>query len=190
MEMVFRRVGDVWKITFAGSSCELRDARGLRYIAYLLQRPGEELHAIDLVNAIEGSAPRLSAAVQSSDVSTAIDLGDAGGGLDAVATGEYQRRLTDLRTELAEAEALNDLGRRARLGEELAFLSQELASAGRGRRNLSHAERARVAVTKAIRAAMTRIARAHPALGSHLDVSVRTGYFCSYTPDPFLRVRW
>jgi hypothetical protein len=31
--------------------------------------------------------------------------------------------------------------------------------------------------------AIGRIERAHPALGRHLQASIRTGVFCSYTPE-------
>lgn len=51
-------------------------------------------------------------------------------------------------------------------------------------------ERARVNVTRAIGAALKRLAAHHPALGRHLAVTIRTGTFCSYTPDPRVPVRW
>ena len=51
-------------------------------------------------------------------------------------------------------------------------------------------ERARITVTKGIKAALTRIADAHPALGAHLNTAVRRGYFCVYAPDPHSSVRW
>lgn len=52
------------------------------------------------------------------------------------------------------------------------------------------AERARVNVTRAIKAAVDRIAEVHPALGVHLRGTVRTGTWCVYAPDPRLEVRW
>jgi non-specific serine/threonine protein kinase len=61
-------------------------------------------------------------------------------------------------------------------------LTDELVRAvglgGRDRKVGSAAERARFAVTKAIRAAVRRVAEHEAALGRHLDVSVRTGVFC------------
>jgi hypothetical protein len=51
-------------------------------------------------------------------------------------------------------------------------------------------ERARVAVTKAIKAALARIAVAHPALGRHLEASVRRGRRCTYQPDPRRPIAW
>lgn len=68
------------------------------------------------------------------------------------------------------------------------LLTEQLAAAvglgGRDRGAASSAERARVTVTKAIRAAQQRIAREDAELGAHLEVSVRTGSFCVYRPDP------
>jgi non-specific serine/threonine protein kinase len=47
-----------------------------------------------------------------------------------------------------------------------------------------------VTVTKAIRAGVRRIADLDADLGAHLDVSVRTGTFCVYRPDPGSLITW
>lgn len=60
----------------------------------------------------------------------------------------------------------------------------------RGRRAASHAERARLNATRAIRAAIANLAAANPALGRHLEATVRTGRYCSYTPDPRAPIAW
>jgi non-specific serine/threonine protein kinase len=52
------------------------------------------------------------------------------------------------------------------------------------------AERARLAVTKAIKTALAKIALVHPALARHLGATVRRGHCCSYTPDPRHPVVW
>jgi len=44
-----RLAGDHWTLTFAGQTVHLRDTRGLRYIAALIDRPAEAVHALDLV---------------------------------------------------------------------------------------------------------------------------------------------
>lgn len=131
-----------------------------------------------------------SHAVGSTVTRPSSSLGDAGARLDATATVQYQRRCADLREQLADAEACNDVGRLQALRAELDLLTQELAAAGRGKRAASHAERARVTVSKGIHAALKRIDAAHPALGRHLRATIRTGYFCSYTPDPMLQIEW
>jgi hypothetical protein len=51
-------------------------------------------------------------------------------------------------------------------------------------------ERARANVTRAIGAVIDRIAVDHPGLAAHLRVTVHTGSFCGYRPDPRERIRW
>jgi predicted ATPase/class 3 adenylate cyclase/tetratricopeptide (TPR) repeat protein len=50
--------------------------------------------------------------------------------------------------------------------------------------------RARANVGKSLRACLKRIEQAHPALREHLAATVRTGYFCSYQPDPHAPIEW
>jgi len=52
------------------------------------------------------------------------------------------------------------------------------------------AERARLTVTKGIKAVLGRIAATHPALAEHLAATVRRGYICAYTPDPRYPIAW
>jgi hypothetical protein len=95
---------------------------------------------------------------------------------------------------LDEAEDFNDPARAAKARAERDFLVAELARAvglgGRDRRAASHAERARLNVTRAIHVAMANLARADPALGRHLAATVRTGRYCAYVPDPRAPISW
>jgi hypothetical protein len=106
----------------------------------------------------------------------------------------YKARLAELRAELEEAQGSNDPVRAAKARVERDFLVRELARAvglgGRDRRAASHAERARLNATRAIRTAIGNLERAHPALGGHLAATIRTGRYCSYTPDPRLPITW
>ena len=111
-DFVFRRTDREWTLVFQGEGVQLRDSRGLRYLAVLLRHPWERI------------------AVQS---------------LHATAVSA--------RTPLS-------------------------------------AERARLAVTKAIKSALAKLAIVHPALARHLGATVRRGHFCSYTPDPRRLVTW
>jgi hypothetical protein len=52
------------------------------------------------------------------------------------------------------------------------------------------AERARLSVTKRIKAAVSKIEQHHPVLGHHLIASVKTGYQCAYLPDPHDPISW
>lgn len=188
---IFRRDGDFWTIAYEGAECRLRDARGLWYLAILLERPGSEVHAAELVSAVLG-APGNASKPHDGDLPDAPrrSLGDVGPKIDARAARSYQQRLADLRDEIGEAEANNDRGQLGSLRQELEALTDHLVgSGGRGRQG-SHGERARQAVTKAIGAALAKIDRNLPALAQHLDATVKRGYFCTYTPDPRHPISW
>jgi hypothetical protein len=199
---VFRREGEYWTVCYEGSVLRLRDAKGLRHLARLLADPGREFRAVDLEAADGQAAPaaRLRSRLRSRagrgerGLVARRDLGDAGELLDATAKAAYQARLTELEEELEEAEQFNNPARATKARQERDFLVQELARAvglgGRDRRAASHAERARLNATRAIRAAVANLARANPALGQHLAATIRTGRYCSYTPDPRTPFVW
>lgn len=102
-----RHEGEEWVICYGDKTVRLRDSKGLRHLAVLLGRPGQDVAAIDL-------------------------------------TGEDNRER----------------------------------------------ERARQSVARALRAAMDRMADAHPLLGEHLQATVRAGASCSYTPDTRKPIVW
>lgn len=164
----FVRQGDGWLITFANRQIGLPDMKGLRDIRRLIERPGEEIHCLDLAERGEEAYG-----------------GDAV--LDDRARTELKTRIRDLQEELADAEDMNDTGRAERLRTELDQLVDTLASAlglgGRSRRIGSLSERARAAVTLRIRHAVRKIEAAHQPLAKHLTNSLRTGTFCSYQPE-------
>lgn len=51
-------------------------------------------------------------------------------------------------------------------------------------------EQARLAVTKRIKGLVKRLEREHPALAYHLNVTVKTGAYCVYLPDPVRPIDW
>lgn len=173
---VLRCEGDYWFVVFEKDAFRLRDSRGLHYLAALLGRPGREVHALDLV----GSA--------------GTDRGPLSEAPDATARAAYRQRLEDLQEDLVEAEAFGDTERAAIASQEIDAVAKALTHGrglgGRARPVSSAAERARQAVTKALKSAVKRIDACSPALGRHLASTVRTGTFCSYTPDPRVPVDW
>jgi hypothetical protein len=195
---VFRREGEYWTVVFDGAVVRLKETKGLRHLARLLANPGRELHAVDL-EAAEGQSPRAAPVGRrgragAGELAVRPDLGDAGELLDATAKAAYRARLVELRAELAEAEGFHDPARAAKAQQEIDVLVGELARAvglgGRDRRAASHAERARLNATRAIRAAIANLAAANPSLGRHLAATVHTGRYCSYTPDPRAPITW
>jgi hypothetical protein len=162
----------------------LHDLKGLRYIGLLLAAPGRDVHVLELAGA------------QSTETRS-VDLAGAEGlrpsrleGTEAVldqqAKDDFRRRLAELGEELEEARSWNDPERAAKIEAEIDALTSELERSlglgGRDRGMPSPAERARVSVTKAIKAAVRAVSEDCPALGEHLATSIRTGRFCSYAP--------
>ena len=194
----FQREGEFWTVAFDDSVVRLKDSKGLRQIALLLAQPGRELHATDLETLVSGPADGAASGpkhrVAHGELELRPDFGDAGELLDAEARSAYKARLDELQEEIDEAEEFNDPERAEKARGEREFLIRELARAvglgGRDRKAASHAERARLNATRAIRAAMTNLTREHPALGQHLAATIRTGRYCSYTPDPRSPVDW
>jgi len=190
---LFRREGEFWTVAFEGTAFRLRDSKGLHYIAALLREPGRERHALDLVGS---QAPAAGSAVRAgADVGAGLHAaGDAGPVLDPQAKAQYRARLNELEEELREAEQWNDPERAARAKEERELLAHELASAvglgGRDRKAGSDAERARINVTRAIKAVLDRITENSPPLAKHFEATLHTGTFCSYVPDPRSPLRW
>ena len=188
----FRHEGEYWSITWEGTICRLRDAKGLHYIAQLLRHPGREFHARELLALVADT--RLLPGLAGEPGSRVPALSDAGPVLDAKAKADYRRRLADLRSELEEAERFNDPGRVNRARNEIELISEQLAAAtglgGRDRSAASDAERARLAVTKRIKAALVKISQANPALAHHLTAGVTTGYFCCYAPSANTLTSW
>ncbi len=194
---VFRKEGDYWTITYQGTSFRLRHLRGLDYIAHLLRHPDVEFLALDVLSPTYEPAAQLvvqqrpafgDPSAPSAPVDGREEL------LDAQARETYKRRLAELREELEEAQAFNDLGRVDKLQQEMDFLSAELARAlglrGKPRTVSTTAERARVNVNEGIRIALAKIAEHCPPLEHHLTTCIKTGLFCSYTPPPFESLSW
>jgi hypothetical protein len=189
---LFRREGDYWSLVFEGRTVRVRDLKGVRYLARLLAAPGQEFHVLDLVAAETGVAAQVASA-QGADLSRGR-LGDAGEILDERAKNAYRRRLAEIDDDIDQARALGDTERAAQADAERDFLIRELSRAlglgGRDRRAASASERARVAVTRAVRQAIARIDEHHPQLGEHLNRAIRTGTYCVYLPDPRAPTGW
>ncbi|MDR2985690.1 MAG: hypothetical protein LBV34_12705, partial [Nocardiopsaceae bacterium] len=102
------------------------------------------------------------------------------------ARSAYARRLARLARELEAADRAGDADRGEQLEAERQALLAELRSAtglARRRRDMSpEAERARVNVTRTLRATLARISEMAPVAGAHLHASIRTGGACRYEP--------
>lgn len=171
----------VWSVGPAGEVRLLPDMKGLHYLRALLQRPGVEITALEISAMAAGHGP-------------AVAEPGAGERLDRRALTAYRNRLREIDEELDEAQSWNDPARAERIEAEREALLRELAGAtglgGRARTMGGTAERARVAVRKAIAAALDRIDAEDPATARLLRRTVHTGSACRYEPDPDTPVDW
>ncbi|MFG1997563.1 hypothetical protein ACGFNU_00255 [Spirillospora sp. NPDC048911] len=164
------RHGRHWRITLGGRTVQVEDCVGMRHLAVLLANPGTDIAAIDLAAGAETPLP--------GDSAQPI--------LDDQAKRQYRQRLDQLQADIDEYELAGDTVRATAATTERDWLVAELAAtaglAGRTRRFADGAERARIAVGKAIRRALDRVAAADPDLGAELRAAVQTGRHCCYRP--------
>lgn len=167
-EKIFKKEQAIWHMVFDGVEITMPDLKGFYDIAKLLSMPEHDIHCTDLM----GSESNM-------------DKNDYT--LDETARSQYERRVRELQEEIAEADDLQDLGRKEKLRQEqeylLDHLEKSLGLGGKPRKMKSSAERARAAVTLRIRSAIKKIEKHHPALARHLTNSLRTGIYCSYSPE-------
>ena len=176
-EWTLGRDGDDWVLAAGDEQARLRDGRGLHYLRALLAAPGREIPALDLAAGGAGLAVAGTAPV-----------------LDAAARDAYRRRLSALAADLDAADRAGDHAAAEQIEAERQALTAELRRAaglaGRNRQPSSEAERARVNVTRTLRATIERIAPAAPLAAAHLRSSIRTGAACRYQPAPGGPARW
>ena len=162
------RAGGRWRLSHRGREGILDDLVGVRYLARLVNRPGTEISALDLVTQGRLAEPANHAV------------------LDEQARAAYARRARVLADDLVDARGAGDLARVDRLEVELDALTAEIERStginGRSRHFGGPAERARTAVRKAITRAINAIAATEPEAADLLRATVTTGYRCVYRP--------
>jgi hypothetical protein len=166
-----------WLLSAGVEQVRLRDSRGIHYLRALLAAPGRDVPALALAGrggslVAPGSEPAL----------------------DAAARRAYRSRLTELDAELNRADQAGDPARAERAETErqalLAELRRTTGLSGRPRVTSPEAERARVNVTRTLRATLDQIAGRAPKAGIHLQASIRTGRMCRYQPAAGGPARW
>ncbi|WP_285508507.1 hypothetical protein [Actinokineospora sp. NBRC 105648] len=164
------RHGRDWRISLGHRSVTVPHSVGAAHLAVLIANPAAEIHAADLVTGLD--------AVREEVVAQPV--------LDELAYREYRDRLARLRAELDDLDTRGDEAGAARARAEHDWLLAELGHAtglgGKARAIPDGAERARIAVGKAIRRTLARLSEADAVIGAHLRDAVHTGVRCSYRP--------
>jgi tetratricopeptide (TPR) repeat protein len=176
-EWTLRREGEDWLLVAGNERVLLPDRRGLQYLRALLAAPGREISSLDLA----AGGPGLVSA-------------SAGPAFDSPARDAYRRRLAELKADLDAADRAGDRevadAAEAERDALLAELRRASGLGGRPRETSAEAERARVNVTRTLRATIDRIAAKAPRAAAHLHASVRTGVACRYEPAAGGPSRW
>ena len=171
---LFQNQGKTWLTVYDGIPRSIADSKGMRYIAHLLQNPGQEIHAATLRAVVAGEENILL-------------LGSAGEVLSDRTLKEYRENVRELDEDIQEAESNNDLGRATKLKEVREAVTTEIARAvglgGRNRKAADDFEHARQAVSATIYRAKKAIKKEHEPLWQHLDNCLKIGMFLSYQPD-------
>ena len=189
---VFRQSGDMWEIAYTdGKGFHLHDLKGLHYIAYLLDNPGEDVSALDLEKSHPDSpddtqAMQISAAQLDENGLATSSTDDRQPVLDEKAKQEYKDKLESLRDDRERAEQLEDDEQLERIDKETDAISRELYSAqaifGKDRIFATESERSRIRVTEAIKYAIGKLRASDKELAEHLGTAISTGKHCSYKP--------
>ena len=173
--------GDYWELRYQGSFALVEDSRGLRYIAILIQHAASAegpLHATELVAFATG--PR----------NGPIELGVKHPMLDSVAEQQLIKRLEEIAFQRNTAESRGDYESVEHIEEEADRITDELAkmhtpALSRGRRGTfsDAGEKARKAVSKAIKETISRISSLPQMqdLAGHFSKTIRKGQWLSYT---------
>lgn len=168
------RQGRHWRVEIGNRNAVVDHSVGMLYLAMLLNSPRQEIPAIDLVSAGNAMPEQPRAATSEQSV------------LDGKALQSYRDRIMLLEHEIDDLTIEGDTAGVARATTERDWLAAEIAGAtgmgGRVRSFTDDRERARIAVGKAIRRAITRVTHADPLIGDHLRQTIHTGNNCSYLP--------
>jgi hypothetical protein len=165
---IFRKGSGLWEMNFEGKSVFMPDVKGYHDIRKLMENVNREIHCSELMG-------------------NPVVVYDEEFMLDDKAKDAYKKKINDLSLEIDEAELMNDVSRASVLRREydelIEYLSKSLGLGGKSRKLNSSVDKSRSAVTWRIRSAIKKIDEVHPSLGKHLSNSVKTGIFCSYTPE-------
>jgi hypothetical protein len=173
--VTFRRHGRRWRVVQGDTSVTVEHSVGMVHLAILAANPGHEIPATDLATGT--GLPSVVSATASAMSAQPV--------LDDVARQEYRQRLAVLEDRIDDLSRTDRAAADQLLVEREWLLAELAAAAGMGHRARTFTggdERARVAVGKAIRRALGRIAEADAELGAYLRSTVQTGMRCTYTP--------
>jgi|TARA_B100000315_G_scaffold259748_1_gene317002 hypothetical protein len=201
----FSLSGNIWVITYADETIRLQDSLGLKYIHYLLLHPEKEIFALELKREInpvflfkdqdgyerlgneEVSKLLIEGKLRSMPTGTSGAKEEI---LDDQAVKEYKDELKRLTIKLNDAEELSQDEEAEEIRKKIEILMKQLSAGhdhhGQPREFTDESEKARVSVSKAVRASLEKIKddkTGLPALWRHFCSTLSAGISCSYKPE-------
>ncbi len=178
--------GERWCFRFDEREVSVNNTVGMRHLHRLVEAPRTAISCL-VLSAMENGQPVAASSVAHDEgLTVATRMGHAGLEIDEQAAREYKQRLDELEQEIAEAEAHNDQGRRQMLAHERegirAEIRRSITRSGTPRKVADDMERARKAVSNALRRALRAITKQDAALGKYLETALSIGGDCVFTP--------
>jgi hypothetical protein len=164
---LFRRNGDFWRVRYEGKEALIKHSNGMVYLDHLLHHPNEEVPAL-LLQGLTNKAV-LDALPVDEEYRESASLGG-----DVIADKQA--------IEAAKVE-LERLRKRNPDAPEILKLETYLKQAaykGKSRKFVDDNEKARLAVTKAVKVTLQKMEQSHPSLYKHLRLFTLTGAHCHY----------
>lgn len=187
---VFINHSDHWEIGFVSEPFHYSNQIGLRYLAYLLQKPDESLACIRLVELVrqkEATSEKWSDASLAEAGLSASNHSDEG---DDLMDHQYKQQIledleefdNEIRNATASGQYERALQAEQRRDDLLKHFQAATGLGGKPRKFADENARARGAVLKAIQRGISRIRRKNKEMAAYLEQTVETGSYCSYRP--------
>ncbi len=174
-ENSFTNKGDYWEICYDGQCKSIKNSLGIRYIKYLIQNKGKEVHVTELFYHENPLPEGLS-------IST---FGDTGPLMDEKGKKELKSHIIKLDQQIADAIEFGDIEKAEELKNEkeqiLTLLSTDFGLGGKPRKINSPIEKVRKRVEKRISTDIKNLDETFPEFSKHL-ACIKTGTECKYLP--------
>jgi hypothetical protein len=191
----FTLKGDYWEICFDGQCKSIKNSLGIRYIKYLIQNKGKDIHVSDLYYSEtplpKGATDTALSTVGSQQLEaeglSISSLGGTGPLMDERGKKEYQAQIKKLHEQIEDAGEFGDTEKVEKLKDEqeqiVNYLSAAFGLGGKPRTSNDPNEQNRKNVSKMINKQKNYLKKHFPKLAEHLAI-INTGIFCSYKPKP------
>jgi hypothetical protein len=195
-----RREGRFWAVEYRERVTRLGDLIGLGYLYILLREPRRWFHVVELCAQVEGPDPddcsRFFIEKWTEDSEGPDQLGkpgDLGPVIDTQGIQSLRKYLEALDEEIHQIER-GDFRRASDLKKKreviLRYLKAALGWHGKKGAAGDAIDRLRQNIQKAIKRALGAIESEDSELGWYLQLDIKTGFSCSYQPNPRHPVTW